>query len=114
MMEEETAGFEVQRLSFSFGGYITGDVYYPSNLKEGEASLTPIIFIHPYAYADGYVPQYVPSEEFADPFYYHFATRGYGHSSFSYSERAKRGNESTALCTRGYPQKVAQFLWCRA
>eukprot|EP01083_Nonionella_stella_P139178 423999_1 len=46
-------------------------MYYPTN--HWNATLQPIIYLHPYSYASGFVPHYINGE----PFYYFFAHRGY-------------------------------------
>eukprot|EP01084_Bolivina_argentea_P067321 122622_1 len=78
MMNENNGelDYRVKMQSFSFGGYIQGDIYYSDVNININLSLPVIIHLHPYSYACGFVPDYIYSD-MIDPFYYHFAARGY-------------------------------------
>eukprot|EP01083_Nonionella_stella_P300892 1029559_1 len=74
MMGEVLTGHgddNVTQVSFGYGGYAPASIYYLTNRSND--TLTPIIYLHPYSYAPGYVPNYVSGQ----PFYYFFAQQGY-------------------------------------
>lgn len=57
----DTRNGRIKRLPISFGGYITGNVYYPSSAQqgnEGDKRLPAMIWLHPYSYSTGYAPSY--------------------------------------------------------
>eukprot|EP01084_Bolivina_argentea_P067318 122617_1 len=67
----------VHNQSVGFGGYINGDIFYPQT-NDKSVSFPVIIYLAGYNYDLGVVQTYSLHEESnTDPFYYHFATKGY-------------------------------------
>jgi pimeloyl-ACP methyl ester carboxylesterase len=48
----------LQKHSISFGNYITGDLYFPTNANTTGKKLPAVIWLHPISVSNGYVPGY--------------------------------------------------------
>ena len=99
----------INQMSIGFGGYKTADLYWPSdeylNAKgiNGNISLIPIIYLHPYSYAPGYVPNYVGPETKSMPFYYYMVLEGHVVIAFDQIGFGMRINEGSEFYDRyGY------------
>eukprot|EP01083_Nonionella_stella_P093625 262436_1 len=85
---------DVTLYSFSYGGYTQATMYYPANHRN--ATLKPIIYLHPYSYAPGFVPHYT----FSETFYYFFARRGYAVITLSQIGFGERQDEGSYFYSR--------------
>ena len=73
----------VESMSFAFGGYINGDIFYPKERRNHSESLPVLVYVAGYNYNLGVVQTYALHEELdTDPFYFHFASQGFAVVTF--------------------------------
>ena len=68
MLHHDQVSPDVARVAVSFGDYLSANVYFPASAKVGTGSpaLPAVVWLHPYAYNNGYAPMYRQSRVWED------------------------------------------------